>query len=930
MTSSLPCPTSLSGRSLLSQAISINAELTLLLDAQGCILSSNPAVQAWLNSVAEVLVGQNVSTLIHPDDQVTLTSFLQRSSMDTSVEGVRVRIRQASGEWLWVNASSVSFLNDPNVQATALHLRPEQQLQERHPSALWEIAQTLNSTCHFSGVISGVLSRGLQVTGAGAGGIFLINEASQDLRLTGQTGFSTQAAAQWTRVPLTLKTPVTDVVRDRQPLFLSSQVYQAQYPNLCHTSSYTSLSLAALPLIVGDHLLGVVALFFPQEHVFSRQERTFLQLVASLYAPALDRSRLSQELKREQDWSRAVNLNSSDIATVLDGQGLVRYESGAIQPILGYSATELIGKSIYPLIHPDDHSQVQQSLAQLLAGSDPITVTFRCRHRDGHWVWLESIAADLRHQPHVSGVLVNSRDVSAREEARIVQQDILDRLTVSERNFKRLADHTSDLVRQYDLGGSVVYASPTARDLLGYDSEDLLGPDPLHHVHEDDLPALKEAFLRRFTATFEQEKFEYRLRRRDGTYLWVETVFKAVRDPETQAITAFIDTSRDIDQRKQAEQQLNIQLDRYHHLLDFTASLEQLRDPAALTAEALHRCLELTEYDYGYAFAWSGSGLTFEVQAGMTSAAISDFMDELRLHALTPTVEQAIRRGEAYFAVDDQAFLAPPEQLPRLHWRSLCVLPILRQGALMAVLVFGTSTRMTSSQDTRQLLQNVASRLSNALERHHHIEQLNTSREETLRALGLALEYRDYETKGHTDRVVLFTESLGQALNFPPADQDALRWGAFLHDTGKVAIPDNILLKPGKLTPEEWDVIKRHPTIGYEMLHHIPSLPPATLEVVLYHQERWNGSGYPHGLQGHQIPLSARVFAVVDVYDALTSTRPYKRAWSHQEAAEQLLLEAGVLLDEAVVQTFLNLFEADGSFKSSSTDEVPYDYSRNG
>ncbi|GAA4001661.1 hypothetical protein GCM10022631_10280 [Deinococcus rubellus] len=652
-----------------------------------------------------------------------------------------------------------------------------------------------------------------------------------------------------------------------------------------------------------------------------------MQMVASLCAPALDRSRLSEELKREQDWSRAANLNSSDIATVFDDQCLIRYESGSIERILGYAAIDLLGQSIYSLIHPDDHAQVQAALSRLSPGSEPITVTFRCRHRDGQWVWLESIAVDLRHQPHVSGVLVNSRDVSVREETRTVQQGILDRLTVSERNFKRLADHSRDLVRQYDLDGSVVYASPTVRDLLGYDSEDLLGPDPLHHVHEEDLPALQQAFQRRFTDTFEHEKFEYRLRRRDGTYLWVETVFKAVRDPETQAITAFIDTSRDIDQRKQAEQHLKVQLDRYHHLLDFTASLEQLRDPAALTAEALQKSLELTEYDYGYAFAWSASGLTFEAQAGLNSAPISDFMDELRLHTFTPLVEQAIRRGEAYFAVDDQAFLDPPEDVPRLHWRSLCVLPILRQGTLMALLVFGTSTRMTSSQDTRQLLRNVAARLSHALERRHHIEQLNISREETLRALGLALEYRDYETKGHTDRVVSFTERLGQALNFLPADQDALRWGAFLHDTGKVAIPDNILLKPGKLTPEEWVVIKRHPTIGYEMLHHIPSLPAATLEVVLYHQERWNGSGYPDGLQGQQIPLAARVFAVVDVYDALTSIRPYKRAWSHQEAAEQLQLEAGVLLDKMVVQTFLNLFEADGSFKSSSPAEVSYVHS---
>ncbi|MFD1734013.1 HD-GYP domain-containing protein [Deinococcus malanensis] len=122
-----------------------------------------------------------------------------------------------------------------------------------------------------------------------------------------------------------------------------------------------------------------------------------------------------------------------------------------------------------------------------------------------------------------------------------------------------------------------------------------------------------------------------------------------------------------------------------------------------------------------------------------------------------------------------------------------------------------------------------------------------------------------------------------------------------------MAIPDAILLKPGKLDAEEWAVIKRHPGIGYEMLQHIPSLPPSTLEVVLYHQERWDGSGYPKGLAGMDIPLAARVFAVVDVYDALTSERPYKKAWTREAAVAQLQKEAGVLLDARVVEAFVRV-----------------------
>jgi len=124
------------------------------------------------------------------------------------------------------------------------------------------------------------------------------------------------------------------------------------------------------------------------------------------------------------------------------------------------------------------------------------------------------------------------------------------------------------------------------------------------------------------------------------------------------------------------------------------------------------------------------------------------------------------------------------------------------------------------------------------------------SREETLRTLGLALELRDYETKGHTDRVVDLSERLGQALQLTGEELRALRWGAYLHDVGKMVVPDHILLKPGAPTPEEWQQIRRHPEAGFEMLRNIPTLPAETLQIVRHHHEHWNGFGYPLGLAG--------------------------------------------------------------------------------
>ncbi|WP_019585534.1 HD domain-containing phosphohydrolase [Deinococcus apachensis] len=181
------------------------------------------------------------------------------------------------------------------------------------------------------------------------------------------------------------------------------------------------------------------------------------------------------------------------------------------------------------------------------------------------------------------------------------------------------------------------------------------------------------------------------------------------------------------------------------------------------------------------------------------------------------------------------------------------------------------------------------------------------TREAALRALGLALEARDRETQGHTDRVTAEATRLGRALGLGPEGLGALRLGAYLHDLGKMAVPDRILLKPGPLTPEERGEMQTHAAEGERLAGELGFIPPAALELVRHHHERWGGAGYPDGLAGEDIPLLARLFAVVDVYDALLSERPYKRAWSREEALAELRAQAGRQFDPRVVTAFLGL-----------------------
>jgi diguanylate cyclase (GGDEF)-like protein len=174
-----------------------------------------------------------------------------------------------------------------------------------------------------------------------------------------------------------------------------------------------------------------------------------------------------------------------------------------------------------------------------------------------------------------------------------------------------------------------------------------------------------------------------------------------------------------------------------------------------------------------------------------------------------------------------------------------------------------------------------------------------------LLGLGAALEARDLETGGHTRRVVEYATRLGESLTLPPEYLAALRQGAYLHDIGKLVIPDAILLKPGKLTPEEWEVMKTHSCKGYDIARSIPTLTEGALDVIRSHHERWDGTGYPDALSEDDIPLVARIFSVCDVYDALTSDRPYKKAWPEAEAKAEIARQAGTQFDPEVVQAFL-------------------------
>jgi putative nucleotidyltransferase with HDIG domain len=201
--------------------------------------------------------------------------------------------------------------------------------------------------------------------------------------------------------------------------------------------------------------------------------------------------------------------------------------------------------------------------------------------------------------------------------------------------------------------------------------------------------------------------------------------------------------------------------------------------------------------------------------------------------------------------------------------------------------------------DLEQLVAERTQQLSVAL------QDLEQSYDYTLEALGGALDAKDAETEGHCQRVTAFTITIAKGMNVDKASLRQIARGAFLHDIGKMGIPDHILRKPGPLTPEEREIMRRHCEIGYSVLSRIPFLHEAA-EIVLAHQEFFDGTGYPRGLRGSQIPLGARIFAVADTLDAMISDRPYRKALPISAAREEIQRYSGTQFDPGVVQVFLS------------------------
>jgi putative nucleotidyltransferase with HDIG domain len=324
--------------------------------------------------------------------------------------------------------------------------------------------------------------------------------------------------------------------------------------------------------------------------------------------------------------------------------------------------------------------------------------------------------------------------------------------------------------------------------------------------------------------------------------------------------------------------------------------------------------------------------VTSQLQVDAAHVMLLDPNTQMLMHAAgrgfrnTEVVRSRMRPGEGYAgkaALERRTIsitdLSTADATPRTTlfnsegFVAYFAVPLVAKGQVKGVLEVLHRSPLAPDNEWLDFLEALAGQAAIAIDNATLFEQLQRSNLEltlaydtTLEGWSHALELRDRETEGHTRRVADITVRLARAMGMSDAELVHVYRGALLHDIGKMAIPDSILLKPGPLTDEEAATMRQHPTYAYELLSPISFLQPA-LDIPYCHHEWWDGSGYPRGLKGDQIPLSARIFTIVDVWDALRSDRPYRQAWPEERVIEHIKSLSGRQFDPAVVETFFKL-----------------------
>jgi len=400
------------------------------------------------------------------------------------------------------------------------------------------------------------------------------------------------------------------------------------------------------------------------------------------------------------------------------------------------------------------------------------------------------------------------------------------------------------------------------------------------------------------------------------SFFLVDKEVRVRRKAEASLLVSNTELDQRLEQLDSAKGKIEQQLQRLDSLHAIDLAILGATDVRLALKTVLHEVSDRLGIDIAYVFLFNSETLDLTV-VGVTGN-LSPKTRNMSIRLGDGTAGKAALERKTVISLD----LAAVERSDSLsatvaaeHLQTVVATPLIAKGVLVGVLSVGFRSLFTPDQDWLDFFEALASQAAMAVDSGNSFADLQRSNlnlklayDTTIEGWSHALDLRDKETEGHTLRVTEMTLKLARMAGMTDTELVHVRRGALLHDIGKMGVPDTILLKPDKLTDAEWKIMRMHPTYANELISPIAFLHPA-LDIPYCHHEKWDGSGYPNGLKGEQIPLAARYFAVVDVWDALRSDRPYRKGWPEGKVLEYIRDNSGSHFDPKAVDAFFELLK---------------------
>ena len=619
-----------------------------------------------------------------------------------------------------------------------------------------------------------------------------------------------------------------------------------------------------------------------------------------------ERRQAENALRESERQLRALVTSLDDIVFELDERGAYRNIWAADENLLLRPRIQLLGQSMPEILGGEIGRLFEEAIPRVLSSGIPESIEYPLEIKGSeHWLLarINPIKFDSE-APHTVSLLV--RDITDRkvsEEAR----------RASEARFATVFNASPMAIAITGIRDNrLMDVNPAWQTVTGWSRDEVIGHSPdKFNLWAD--PSEREHMVKIMLDKGMVQGFEMRNRKKTGE---IVNLLMSVELITVAGERCMLSVAQDITARKQAEERAQLQLRRLQALneidrainasLDIRLSLDILLTEVlselgvdAASILLLDPLSQALEYVAGKGFRTSlikssrmriGEGLAGQVG-----------LERKTFHFTSPQgIENHVKRLELF----------REEQFVDYYG-----IPLVSKGVLKGVLEVFHRAPLSPDPDWVKFLETLGEQAAIAVDNSQLFENIQKSNLElisaydaTIMGWSRALDLRDKETEGHSQRVTEMTLRLAQMVGMSDADLQHIRRGALLHDIGKLGVPDHILYKPGRFTEEEWQIMKRHPTFAYEMLSPIDYLRPA-IDIPYCHHEKWDGTGYPRGLKQEQIPLAARLFAIVDVWDALRSDRPYRPSWSSEQARAYIREQSGQHFDPQVVEAFLEMLE---------------------